>query len=665
MHFRTSLLDVDCAMKHVGLVVTDTQLAEAVVRNYVLEFKVNDKNECTHALAQVGHAAFRFEPNGAFDQVYVKNQKRRLERPLSFGDVIEWDDADVTNKLISRIRRVPPLFETRIYDGRSQVLVSGVVSPSDKFLFWSQYFPRIEIDSASSNDVLPNVSVSAWLNIAVDADRKLCIEFDSFENVECETSIVAAAPWNRNGSKYTTLTIPINDDGLESQIEEPEMSSYDGGWKQELHNYEGICTGGRLIFCKKLPHHSIVVALIKNLKDSVPLDTGVSCEFSAVWNEYEKRFIVTHYKTKGRVLRLAMNGLVRWYCWRRYSRLASLLRVIIVQIKTSVKAVEDYPNVFKSDDFGLIDDPDGVLSLLHLSPYQRSSVVVSLLDSPSLLTRFRFRIVDVQPDKGPKLKRWMEENKVEVQNSKGIVIDASTIYSKEHGSIFFDVPETFRSIISPGKMVTFSAVYKHEDKSFEVSNISLLPNEIPCVERRMLSLPHEKQRLFRVSVKKIRRKELDCLVESEEFGLIDVDSYTYLTNKDIQRTVWVMRSLPDLQQTSRPSRTPFVVVWCGDREPPEKDSQAQNDAEVADRPQSVLEALSAINPENAMDAAMERMGISKTQPHKVECTEEACAPKCPHMEMIMLMIETVPQFLELLEKSDVALYTKVVNKMFM
>lgn len=48
-------------------------------------------------------------------------------------------------------------------------------------------------DSASSNDVLPNISVSAWLNIAVDADRKLCIEFDSFENVECETSIVAAA----------------------------------------------------------------------------------------------------------------------------------------------------------------------------------------------------------------------------------------------------------------------------------------------------------------------------------------------------------------------------------------------------------------------------------------------------------------------------------------
>ncbi|KAL6744374.1 hypothetical protein Aduo_017315 [Ancylostoma duodenale] len=97
-------------MKHVGLVVTDTQPAEAVVRNYVLEFKVNKKNECTQALAQVGHAAFRFEPNGAFDQVYVKNQKRRLERPLSFGDVVEWDDADVTNKLISRIRRVPPLF---------------------------------------------------------------------------------------------------------------------------------------------------------------------------------------------------------------------------------------------------------------------------------------------------------------------------------------------------------------------------------------------------------------------------------------------------------------------------------------------------------------------------------------------------------------------------
>ncbi|KIH44778.1 hypothetical protein ANCDUO_25194, partial [Ancylostoma duodenale] len=347
-------------MKHVGLVVTDTQPAEAVVRNYVLEFKVNKKNECTQALAQVGHAAFRFEPNGAFDQVYVKNQKRRLERPLSFGDVIEWDDADVTNKLISRIRRV---------------LVTGVVSPSDKFLFWSQYFPRIEIDSVSSNDVLPNVSVSAWLNITVDANRRLCIEFDSSEKVECETSIVAAAPWNRNGCKYPTLTIPINDDGLESQIEEPEVSSYDGGWKQELHSYEGICTGGRLIYCKKLPHHSIVAALIKNTKDSVPLETA---------------------------------------------------------------------------------------------PFGR-----------------------------------------------------------------------------------------------------------------------------------------------------------------------------DVQQTSRPSPTPFVVVWIGDREPPQSDSQvAKEDAEVSERPQSVLEAISAINPENAMEAAMGQMRINETKPHTVECTEEICAPKCPHMEMIMLMIET-------------------------
>ncbi|RCN33979.1 hypothetical protein ANCCAN_20178 [Ancylostoma caninum] len=291
--------------------------------------------------------------------------------------------------------------------------------------------------------------------------------------------------------------------------------------------------------------------LFANLLFNIVAGLGVICEFSAVWNEYEKRFIVTHYRTKARVLRLAMNGL----------------------IKTSVKAVEDYPTVYKSDDFGLIDDPDCVLSLLHLSPYQHSSVVVSLLDSPSLSTQFRFRIVDVQPDKGPKLKKWMEENKIEVQNAKGVVIDAATVYSKDHASIFFAVPERLRSAISPGKMVTFSAEYKLQHRSFEVSHLCLLPNEIPCVERRMLSLPHEQQSLFRVTAKKLRRKDLDCLIECEEFGLLDVDSYTYLTNKDIQRTVWVMRSLPDLQQTSRPSRTPFVVVWVGDREPPQSDSQ--------------------------------------------------------------------------------------------
>lgn len=35
----------------------------------------------------------------------------------------------------------------------------------------------------------------------------------------------------------------------------------------------------------------------------------------------------------------------------------------------------------------------------------------------------------------------------------------------------------------------------------------------------------------------------------------------------------------------------------------------------------------------------------QSKPHTVQCTEEACAPDCPHMEMIMLMIETVRTFL--------------------
>ncbi|KHJ95533.1 hypothetical protein OESDEN_04520 [Oesophagostomum dentatum] len=632
-------------MRHLGLVVTDTQVADPVICNYVIEFIPNENGEYGRELVQVGQSAFRFEPNGVFDPVFVKNQKRRLERPLSFGDIIEWEDADVLNKIISRIHRSVNLFEARIYDGRSQILVTGVVSPTNKFWFWSEYFADITIDNESANDALPNISLSAWLNIAVDADGRLQIEFDSFESVECEGNIVAKAPWNRNQSKYTTLAIPMNDDGIETQIEEPEANEYKGGWKQELRNYEGICTGGRLLYCKELPSYEIVVALFKEVKECVKLETGVSCEFDATWNEFEKRFIVIRYRTKGRVLRLAADGLMR----------------------TTVKAEEDYPCVFNSEELGLIDDPDGVLSLLHLSPYQRSSVVVSLHDSPSISSRFRFRIADVQPDKGPKLKKWMAENEIVVRDAKGVVVDKCTVYSKDHGSIFFVIPDTLRSDVSPGKIVKFSAQYQRDDKIFMVSQMSVLPNEVPAAEKKMLRLPHEQQWVFRVTAKKVRRKQLDFLMECDEFGLLDVGSRAFLTNKGTPRIVWVMRSVPDIDQTERPSRTPFQIVWVGEREPitanTEEELKSEEEEKAPEPNESVASKINAISMEDAIEAARERMGVD-SKPHNVECTDQECAPGCPHMEMLMLMVETVPKFLETLSEVDRVLYTKLVNKIF-
>ncbi|VDM66064.1 unnamed protein product [Strongylus vulgaris] len=85
----------------------------------------------------------------------------------------------------------------------------------------------------------------------------------------------------------------------------------------------------------------------------------------------------------------------------------------------------------------------------------------------------------------------------------------------------------------------------------------------------MIRLPEEqaKQNVFRVSAKKVRNKDLDFLLECEEFGLLDVGTYIDLTKNDSMKSVWVMRSIPDIVQTSRPSRTPFVVVGVGDREP--------------------------------------------------------------------------------------------------
>lgn len=51
----------------------------------------------------------------------------------------------------------------------------------------------------ASQDVLPDVTVSAWLNLSVDTDGKFRVEFDSFERVEAEGSIVSTAVSLTNG----------------------------------------------------------------------------------------------------------------------------------------------------------------------------------------------------------------------------------------------------------------------------------------------------------------------------------------------------------------------------------------------------------------------------------------------------------------------------------
>ncbi|KAK6052251.1 hypothetical protein COOONC_10244 [Cooperia oncophora] len=133
-------------MKHIGLVISDTLVTQEFIRNHVVEFVVNDENDCRHVLASVADAAFRFEANGTLDLAFVKNQKRRAERPLSFGDVIEWDDVDMkSNRVIFKFRRMPALFEPRVNEQKFQILVTGVVSPVDKFHFWSEYFSHVRL----------------------------------------------------------------------------------------------------------------------------------------------------------------------------------------------------------------------------------------------------------------------------------------------------------------------------------------------------------------------------------------------------------------------------------------------------------------------------------------------------------------------------------------
>ncbi|WKY06136.1 hypothetical protein Q1695_006383 [Nippostrongylus brasiliensis] len=632
-------------MKHIGFVVSDNAVGEGPHKYLVLELVVNEKNECSHVLTGIGSAAFTLEVNGAMDLVFIKNQKRRLEKPLQFGEAIEWYDADISNGTILKFQRSPPLFEdTRICNQKSQVLVKGVVSSVDKFHFWSVYFPNVRLGMRASEEVLPNITVSAWLNMCVDPDGEFYVEFDSFERVESEDNIVAAAPWNRNNLKYSTLPVSVLDDGLENQILPPDSFSTVKDWQQELINAEGICTGRRLIYNAMLPSFEFTVALFKNTKDTIPLAIGVSCDFDAVWNEYEKKYIVTRYRTKAIPSGLGANGLM----------------------KTSVKAVEQYPGLFKSDVFGLLDDPRGVLSLFHLSTYKRSSVVVTLEDKPSNRSEMRFRIVDVQPDKAPKLEKWMKESEITVNDAKGIVLDASTVYSKDHANIFFKVPEEMRDDISPGKMVKFSARYQYDTKQFVVFEISALGDNSVVTHERKLAGQEELQRVFLVSVTSM--KDLRTFLNSSEFGLVDLNGIVFYPRRNnVRQFVWVARSVPE-EGSTRSARTPFFVVSIGEKVPKDESPQVALSSNVAPAAMQSSGTPSADDTEaDAIEQGLRRLGIKGGAPsyiHGPGCTQSTCAADCEAMNTVKLLMEKVNDFWEQFSEKNPDFFTECVNKIF-
>lgn len=409
---------------------------------------------------------------------------------------------------------------------------------------------------------------------------------------------------------------------------------------QELLNREGLYTGNRLIFCMELFEYEIIIALFKQSENSRPLVTGVICEFSAVWNEYEKKFIVTKYNPKRLKTPIGINGL------------------LLAKIRT----VEDYPGVFESACFGLVDDPRGVLSLLHLSPFKNCSIVVTLEDKPSM-SQFRFRIVDVQRDKAANFQKWIEKAEIAVQNVDGIILDFSTVYSRAHGDIFFYLPEGLRENTFPGKLIKFSAQYQYDMKRFIITELFFLTEnvDIVSVERpQLVDAPQNCQRAFRILA--ARSHTFNGFLEHDVFGLVDMGTHILPTDDYSRMDVWVMRSVPDMDQTTRSARAPFVVVSMGDQEPDEDVIELRGRDEIHD-----LQEVITVDLNRVTQKAMERMKLTEIMdlsPHVMECTDTICTANCPILEMIMMIVDTVPNFMNLLSAEDSDLLKRCLNHIF-
>lgn len=458
-----------------------------------------------------------------FDNIEeAKNIERRYAIPLKFGDVIQFNSGDVnhTKRMIHRIRREKPIYQTSSNDNGPLLRVGGCIDPRKPTTFWTP-LETVSIPMKDACRAEPDVWMYAWIRVEVFMKSSqeavnFYMTFDSFADFEpADQGRVAEAPWQRASleSKFVLWSADPSpcDEDLPIDLEpRKDVFVEENKWAEVINKQLGLYVGERLLLCKDLPQYDFIIPLIRPIacaklgdeKTLVYPTVGEYFHFGAIWSNHHQAFLVTE---------LVQVPVIRGHTVTPSGNL-------LVRVRAS-----GHRGLFtdQNETLGFIDDPNQLLTMFEFHPavFETLTAMVEVRAVRATENRsVRYRVVKVIADDENMIRfdLWARDSQFAVGPFPGVVVSKDTVLSPKHPNVYFRLPNNPLQNFPVGSGVRVRGRRMHKgDTEITVTETTMNPEL--SIQKFVLN---GENTIFQVPLTPLR--DHVQLAESEHFGLVDM-----------------------------------------------------------------------------------------------------------------------------------------------
>ncbi|CAH2176087.1 Minor tail protein [Caenorhabditis elegans] len=387
-----------------GIVLTNSKPVEGMVYQMALVF---DQNYETVKQFKMIPVVTQRTKTKQVSNVYSGNMRleksMQIDETLVFGQTIDWeptDDEGMSVEIVRKYKRIRPAYESRIFDGETQLLLPGIMSRNREVLWMCDIWPQLEIKNDLKHVVHPNVAVNAWVTLHIRDDQSIKYELYSFDSTaDSLQHQVRNASWNKEvEGNFPHFWDPVD----ENRVKNPDFVAPMADF---LSGMRGYVMSDRIVLAEDPRHRDVCFhRIVLRESDGFP-EPGSFIRFDA-----EKIDFLNIY---------AMKGIVNLNDQRALPRTAN------GNIKTTIRLHNDSPGFYYSEALQcFMDDPNNVLEHWLLSKYSNSTLQVGIsAGEPSAIGTPRFVIAEITDAKARKLQALTEAGDIKFVAEPAIVIN--------------------------------------------------------------------------------------------------------------------------------------------------------------------------------------------------------------------------------------------------
>ncbi|ULT98583.1 hypothetical protein L3Y34_000151 [Caenorhabditis briggsae] len=478
-----------------GIVLTNGSPGAGMVYNMVLIFEDNYLSVRDFKLIAVNKQKTKKQikqtPRGP------KEIERLVDADLLYGQTLAWDEYDEQNRKVEFVydyARVQPVYPCRISEGKTQLLLHGIMSRNRKVLWMCNIWPDLEIPYRIQHDAHPNVVVNAWVTVQIEADHSLTYELHSFhDTADSFQHCVKDAKWNEGIQGFLQQQVdPLDNTPMAPEFVQPISDMLTG--------MKGYVLSKKIVIAYEEKHKDVCFhRIVIRDGDRYPA-IGTYVTFKADRLDYLNIYAIKEVTPAGGESNLPVtkNGLVQ------------------VSISKTDHDGFYYAKALKC----YVDDPENHLEAWLISKYSNSTLRVGITAAePSAKGNPRFVVGEITDGRLQKIEEFKKSDEYRLKDEPGIVVDfVGTIHAPRLPKSNFRISAIQREFFPPGTQIFFSA--KRASRRWTIESIRV--NErTPTIRAVIVRNVETEKAAIWFHVPRARGcKELPFLLNSPQFGLL-------------------------------------------------------------------------------------------------------------------------------------------------